>query len=192
MSESRRWWRESIKVKLLIYRSIYIPNLIYSNELWVVTDGMRVQMVEMSFLWRVSGLSLRLRTLIIWESNSRYSSTSKEGGLIIRRGSFLEGSKVKWFFGGLFNWEESQDMLEKWCGTPQWSSKTAGGGQCGRLSLHCCPCSVDRKWIGRFATVTHPELYILLNVLPFMYAWLSLSCIPTALTFKGTVNVDMV
>lgn len=70
--ESRRWLRESIKVKLLIYRSIYIPTLIYSNELWVVTEGMRVQMVEMSFLWRVSGLSLRLRTLIIWESNSHY------------------------------------------------------------------------------------------------------------------------
>lgn len=193
MSESRRWWRESIKVKLLIYRSIYIPNLIYSNELWVVTDGMRVQMVEMSFLWRVSGLSLRLRTLIIWESNSHYIPPHQ------KKVVWLSGEEVSWkaprwsgFLGGLFNWEESQDMLEKWCGTPQWSSKTAGGGQCGRLSLHCCPCSVDRKWIGRFATVTHPELYILLNVLPFMYAWLSLSCIPTALTFKGTVNVDMV
>lgn len=90
MSESRRWWRESIKVKLLIYRSIYIPNLIYSNELWVVTDGMRVQMVEMSFLWRVSGLSLRLRTLIIWESNSRYIPPHQ------KKVVWLSGEEVSW------------------------------------------------------------------------------------------------
>lgn len=90
MSESRRWWRESIKVKLLIYRSIYIPNLIYSNELWVVTDGMRVQMVEMSFLWRVSGLSLRLRTLIIWESNSHYIPPHQ------KKVVWLSGEEVSW------------------------------------------------------------------------------------------------
>ncbi|XP_066511459.1 sialoadhesin-like [Hoplias malabaricus] len=53
----------SRKAKPLIYRSIYVPTLTYGHELWVVTERTRswVQVAEMSFLRRVSGLSLRDR-----------------------------------------------------------------------------------------------------------------------------------
>ncbi|XP_061647372.1 uncharacterized protein LOC133486367 [Phyllopteryx taeniolatus] len=51
------------KAKLSIYRSIYVPTLTYGHELWVVTERTRsrIQAAEMSFLRRVSGLSLRGR-----------------------------------------------------------------------------------------------------------------------------------
>jgi len=50
----------SRKVKLSIYRSIYVPTLTYGHELWVVTERMRsrIQAAKMRFLRRVSGLSL--------------------------------------------------------------------------------------------------------------------------------------
>jgi exonuclease III len=53
----------SQKAKLSIYRSIYVPTLIYGHELWVVTERTRsrIQAAEMSFLRSVSGLSLRDR-----------------------------------------------------------------------------------------------------------------------------------
>ncbi|XP_061625696.1 probable ATP-dependent RNA helicase DDX17 isoform X2 [Phyllopteryx taeniolatus] len=53
----------SRKVKLSIYRSISVPTLTYGHELWVVTERTRsrIQAAEMSFLRRVSGLSLRDR-----------------------------------------------------------------------------------------------------------------------------------
>ena len=53
----------SRKAKLSIYRSVYVPILTYGHELWVMTERMRsrVQAAEMSFLRRVSGLSLRDR-----------------------------------------------------------------------------------------------------------------------------------
>ena len=43
-----------------IYRSIYVPTLTYGHELWVVTERTRsrIQVAEMGFLRRVSGLSL--------------------------------------------------------------------------------------------------------------------------------------
>ena len=46
-----------------IYRSIYLPTLTYGDELRVVTERIRsrIQVIEMSFLCRVSGLSLRDR-----------------------------------------------------------------------------------------------------------------------------------
>ena len=52
----------SQKAKLSIYRSIF-PTLTYGHELWVETERMRlrIQAAEMSFLRRVSGLSLRDR-----------------------------------------------------------------------------------------------------------------------------------
>ncbi|XP_061769787.1 uncharacterized protein LOC133560831 [Nerophis ophidion] len=51
------------KAKLAIYRSIYVPILTYGHELWVMTERTRsqVQVAEMSFLHRVSELSLRDR-----------------------------------------------------------------------------------------------------------------------------------
>ncbi|CAI5677887.1 unnamed protein product [Oreochromis niloticus] len=61
----------SVKAKLSIYRSIYVPTLTYGHELWVVTERtrLRIQAAEMSFLRRVAGLSLRdrLRSSAIWE-----------------------------------------------------------------------------------------------------------------------------
>ncbi|KAK7881170.1 hypothetical protein WMY93_029579 [Mugilogobius chulae] len=51
----------SRKAKLSIYRSIYVPTLTYGHELWVMTERTRsrIQAVEMSFLRRVAGRSLR-------------------------------------------------------------------------------------------------------------------------------------
>ena len=53
----------SCKVKLSIYRSIYVPTLIYGHELWVMTERTRswIQAAKMSFLSRVAGCSLRDR-----------------------------------------------------------------------------------------------------------------------------------
>ena len=54
----------SRKAKLSIYQSIFVPTLTYGHELWVVTERTRsrVQAAEMSFLRRVAGLSLTVRT----------------------------------------------------------------------------------------------------------------------------------
>ncbi|XP_047467164.1 uncharacterized protein LOC125023726 [Mugil cephalus] len=51
----------SRKAKLSIYRAIYVPTLTYGHQLWVMTERTRsqIQAAEMSFLRRVSGLSLR-------------------------------------------------------------------------------------------------------------------------------------
>ncbi len=53
----------SCKVKLSIYRSIYIPTLTYGHELWVMTERTRsrIQAAEISFLRRVARRSLRDR-----------------------------------------------------------------------------------------------------------------------------------
>ena len=53
----------SRKAKLSNYQSIFVPAFTYGHELWVVTERTRsrVQVVEMSFLRRVAGLSLRDR-----------------------------------------------------------------------------------------------------------------------------------
>ncbi|PWA21171.1 hypothetical protein CCH79_00009483 [Gambusia affinis] len=53
----------SQKAKLSIYRSIYVPTLIYGHELWIMTERTRsrIQAAEMGFLRRVAGLSLRDR-----------------------------------------------------------------------------------------------------------------------------------
>ena len=53
----------SRKAKLSIYRSIYVPTLTCGHEIWVMTERTRsrIQAVEMSFLRRVAGRSLRDR-----------------------------------------------------------------------------------------------------------------------------------
>ncbi|TWW77324.1 hypothetical protein D4764_12G0007140 [Takifugu flavidus] len=50
----------SRKMKLSIYRSIYVPILTYSHQRWVMTERTRsrIQAAEMSFLRRVAGLNL--------------------------------------------------------------------------------------------------------------------------------------
>ena len=51
----------SLKARLSIYCSIFVPTLTYDHEAWVVTEWMRSwkQAVEMGFPLRVAGLSLR-------------------------------------------------------------------------------------------------------------------------------------
>ncbi|TWW77646.1 hypothetical protein D4764_12G0010360 [Takifugu flavidus] len=53
----------SRKAKFSIYWLIFVPTLTYGHELWVMTERTRsqVQAAEMSFLRRVTGLSLRDR-----------------------------------------------------------------------------------------------------------------------------------
>ena len=60
----------SRKVKLSIYRSVYVPTLIYGHELWDMTKRIRsrIQAAEMSFLRRVAGRSLRDKvSSVTWE-----------------------------------------------------------------------------------------------------------------------------
>nr|XP_054599772.1 uncharacterized protein LOC129164266 [Nothobranchius furzeri] len=79
----------SQKVKLSIYRSIYVPTLTYGHELWVVTDRMRsrIQAAEMSFLRRVAGLSLRDRVR---------SSVIREGLGVDPLLLHIERSQLRW------------------------------------------------------------------------------------------------
>ena len=50
----------SREAKLSIYRSIFVPTLTYGHKLWGVTKRTisEVQVVAMSFICRVGGLSL--------------------------------------------------------------------------------------------------------------------------------------
>lgn len=148
-SESRRWWRESFKVKLLIYRSIYIPNLIYSNELWVVTGGMRVQMVEMSFLWRVSGLSLRLRTLIIWESNSHYIPPHQKK-VVWLSGKEVSRKAPRWsgFLGGCSTERRARICWRNDVSQVVWEHLSGPPKQLEEGSVGVCPYTADpAAWI---------------------------------------------
>ena len=79
----------SQKVKLSIYRSIYIPTLTYGHELWVVTERtrLRIQEAEMGFICRVSGLSLRDRVR---------SSVIREGFRVELLLLCIERSQMRW------------------------------------------------------------------------------------------------
>uniref|UniRef100_A0A3P9PV83 Reverse transcriptase domain-containing protein n=1 Tax=Poecilia reticulata TaxID=8081 RepID=A0A3P9PV83_POERE len=79
----------SQKAKLSIYRSIYVPTLIYGHELWVMTERTRsrVQAAEMSFLRRVAGLSLRDRVR---------SSVIREGLRVEPLLLHVERSQLRW------------------------------------------------------------------------------------------------
>ena len=77
-------------MKLLIYRSIYVPTLTYGHELWVVTErtSSRIQASEINFLRRAAGLSLRDKV--------RSSDIRRELGvepLLLR----VERSQLRWF-----------------------------------------------------------------------------------------------
>ncbi|KAF7652090.1 hypothetical protein LDENG_00101950 [Lucifuga dentata] len=80
----------SQKVRLSICQSIYVPILTYGHELWVVTERTRlqIQVAEMRFLRRVSGLTLRnrVRSSEIWEG------LRVEPLLLC-----IERSQLKWF-----------------------------------------------------------------------------------------------
>uniref|UniRef100_A0A3P9D6Y1 Uncharacterized protein n=1 Tax=Maylandia zebra TaxID=106582 RepID=A0A3P9D6Y1_9CICH len=80
----------SVKAKLSIYRSIYVPTLTYGHELWVVTERTRsrIQAAEMSFLRRVAGLSLRDRVR---------SSAIREGLRVEQLLLHIERSQLRWF-----------------------------------------------------------------------------------------------
>ncbi|XP_018538853.1 uncharacterized protein LOC108887791 [Lates calcarifer] len=80
----------SRKAKLSIYQSIYVLTLTYGHKIWVVTERrrLRIQAAEMSFLQRVSGLSLRDRV--------RSLDIQRELGvepLLLR----VERSQLRWF-----------------------------------------------------------------------------------------------
>ncbi|KAK3560032.1 hypothetical protein QTP86_033830, partial [Hemibagrus guttatus] len=84
----------SQKAKLSIYQSIYVPNLTYGHELWVMTKRVRslIQAAKMSFLHRVAGCSLRDRV--------RSSVTQEELGvkpLLLH----IERGQLRWL-GHLF------------------------------------------------------------------------------------------
>uniref|UniRef100_A0AAV2JNG5 Reverse transcriptase domain-containing protein n=1 Tax=Knipowitschia caucasica TaxID=637954 RepID=A0AAV2JNG5_KNICA len=106
----------SRKAKLSIYRSIFVPSLTYGHELWVMTERTRsrIQAVEMSFLRRVAGRSLRDRDA---------SWTPSWGG--VPGTSHREEAPGK-----------TQDTLERLClsaglGTPWGPPGRAGGSVCG-------------------------------------------------------------
>uniref|UniRef100_A0A8C6MJY5 Reverse transcriptase domain-containing protein n=1 Tax=Nothobranchius furzeri TaxID=105023 RepID=A0A8C6MJY5_NOTFU len=139
----------SQKARLSIYWSIYVPILTYGHELWVMTERtrLRIQAVEMSFLRRVAGLSLRDRVR---------SSDIREGlgvELLLLR---IERSQLR-LFGQDASWTPpwggvsgmscrqetpglTQDTLERLHlqsgpGTPWGPAGGIGGGGCGEDSL---------------------------------------------------------
>ena len=124
----------SLKAKLSIYQSIYVPTLTYGHELWVVTERMRsrIQAAEMSFLCRVAGLSLRDRV--------RSSDIRRELGvepLLLR----VERGQLRWF-GHLIRMPPGRLPLEVWgaSGSPRKSWKSLlGRGTSGIPCLACCP-----------------------------------------------------
>ena len=79
----------SRKVKLLIYRSIYVPTFTYGHEIWVMTERKRsrIQVAEMDFLYRVAGHSLR--------NGVRSSVTREELGVELLL-LHIERSQLRW------------------------------------------------------------------------------------------------
>uniref|UniRef100_A0A669C5T3 Reverse transcriptase domain-containing protein n=1 Tax=Oreochromis niloticus TaxID=8128 RepID=A0A669C5T3_ORENI len=80
----------SVKAKLSIYWSIYVPTLTYGHELWVVTERtrLRIQATEMGFLRRVAGLSLGDRVR---------SSAIREGLRVEPLLLHIKRSQLRWF-----------------------------------------------------------------------------------------------
>lgn len=55
------WWRElSVKVKLMIYRLIYVLPLTRGHQLWVVTEEMRLWIQAAEFLLKSEGSALEI------------------------------------------------------------------------------------------------------------------------------------
>ena len=77
-------WELSQKAKLSICKSKYVPILTYGHVIEVVTERIKLQIqaVQMSFLCRVSGLSLtdKVRSLDILKSSMQSCFSSKSRG----------------------------------------------------------------------------------------------------------------
>lgn len=109
----------SQKTKLPIYMSVYVSTLIDYQELWILTERMRlqIQVAKISFLSRVAGLSFRdkVRSSDSWREFRLYISLLQE-----------EQAMVVWVFGherftfgcvsGMSCWQETplktQDTVE--------------------------------------------------------------------------------
>ena len=110
----------SHKAKLSIFRALYIPNLTYGQELWILTERMRsrVRAAEISFLRRMAGLTLHNRV-----RSSAIRERLKVDPLLL----CIERSQLRWFghlirpsFGGVpgtHNWDKAprsvQNLLER-------------------------------------------------------------------------------
>ena len=61
----------SIKTKLLVFKSIFVPILTYVHEFWVMTEKVRSQMQasEIRFLRKIEGVTMfdKLRNTVIQE-----------------------------------------------------------------------------------------------------------------------------
>ncbi|KAI3363802.1 hypothetical protein L3Q82_001410 [Scortum barcoo] len=133
----------SLKAKLSIYRSIYVPTLTYGHELWVMTERTRlwIQAAKMSFLLRVAGHSLIDRV--------RSSVTREELGvepllLHIERSQLRWLGHLFWMPPGRLHREEAQGKPRtRWrdyvsqlvLGTPRGPPGRAGGSVWGEGSL---------------------------------------------------------
>lgn len=85
--------------------SIYVPTLTYVHELWVVTKGMRfwIQPAEMSFIYRVAGLSLRDRARspdVRQELENRAASLCLERSQLRWFGHMIRMGASLWMFSG--------------------------------------------------------------------------------------------
>lgn len=149
--------------KLTIFQAIYVSNLIYGRELCVMTKRMRlwIQATKMSFLCRVSGLSLRDRVRGLEGAWSRDTAPS------CRKGASWGCSGIwsEWLLGG-FLWSCCGHI--QLAGDPRTDSELAGGNiqpiwpgnasgsprwTCGEECLECptkpavtVTCPQTRKW----------------------------------------------
>ena len=84
----------SQKVKRLIYWSIYVPTLTYGLWIWIVTKRiwLKIKVAEISFLWRVAGLSLRDKV------NSSYIQAELWVESLLL---YIERSKLRWHLIGI-------------------------------------------------------------------------------------------
>ena len=80
----------SVKAKLAIFRSIFVPILTYGHESWVMTEKTRsqVQAAEMRFLRRIKGV-----TLLDKVPNSKIQESLNVESLLLR----IERSQLRWF-----------------------------------------------------------------------------------------------
>ena len=78
------------KAKLSIFRSVYVPILIYGHKCWIMNEKMRlrVQAAEMGFLRRISGL-----TLLDKVKNADIRESLNIEALLLR----LERSQLRWY-----------------------------------------------------------------------------------------------
>ena len=79
----------SVKAKLAIFRSIFVPILTYGHESWVMTEKTRsqIQATEMRFLRRIKGV-----TLLDKVPNSKIQESLNVESLLLR----IERSQLRW------------------------------------------------------------------------------------------------